>query len=365
MTKCLSFRWMAVLVALCGFLVVPLQAHGSPIQRIAINVLRIPDRDLIATLHPGDTLRLTVGQEVRLRMSAIPFNGSPHYPSTRFWVASGPARLQVKAANERTGNITIRALRVQNPRNAREATVIRYQILGKLDISPRLREGQIRVEVSEPRLERSSSTSEFSGIILYEQRGYRGRSAQFTTGQVRDLRNSAIGNATARSVRIEPGCQAVLYQRPDFEGRSTTITKDVFDLGQTSVGNDSVTSLTMDCRARDRSREMQRYGGRIEPRGSLGVTLFEHAGFAGVSETFDRDVEDLTNTRIGRDRASSVRVSPGCVAILFEDSDFRGRSIEVRTEISNLRNTALGDNEVSSLKLECGHRQEIPRRRRR
>lgn len=350
MTRYLSLRWMAVLVALCGFLVVPLRAHGSPIQRIAINVLSMPDLELIGTLHPDDTLQLTVGQEVRLRMSAIPVNGGPHYPSARFWVASGPARLQVKAANERTGNITLLARRVQNPKNAREATVIRYEILGRLDISPRLRVGKIRVEVNEPPAETSS---EFTGIILYEHSGFRGRSAHFTTDQVRDLRHSPIGEATANSVRIEPGCKAVLYERRDFKGRSATITKDVFDLGRTPVGNDSVTSFTMDCSARDRARAIERSRERVTPLGGRGVTLFELAGFAGISETFDRDVEDLTNTRIGRDRASSVRVAPGCVAVLYEDSGFRGRSVEVRTEISDLRNTALGDNEASSLKLDC------------
>jgi len=343
---------MAVLLTVCGFAVIPVRAASSPIQQIAINVLRMPDLELIGTLHPNDTLELTVGQEVRLRMSAIPPSGNPHYPSARFWVASGPARLQVKAANERTGNITLQALRVQNPKNAREPTVIRYEILGQLDISPRLRAGRIRVEVSEPPSE-TPSTSEFSGIILYEHPGFQGRSAHFATDQVRDLRDSPIGNGTASSVRIEAGCQAVLYQKRDFKGRSTTITGDISDLGRTSVGNDSVTSFTMDCSARDRARSTQGYGGRVGSRGSRGVTLFERIGFGGIYETFDRDVQDLANTRIGRDRASSVRVAPGCVAVLFEDSGFRGRSIEVRTEVSNLGNTALGDNEVSSLKLDC------------
>jgi len=230
---------------------------GPWINHIEILVLSVPGQELLGTVKPGEILELPSGQTVRLRMSAVPAGAGPRYPSTRFTVVSGRARVRVEAANEEVGNVTLTAWEVRNRRNAREETAIQYQILDKLNIAPELRTGKIWIRVTEapPPVAESGAPAPgpgFTGIILYEHEYYRGRSQNFNTGEVRALHGSAIGQDRASSLRIEPGCKAILYEHQDFRGRSIEVTGNVPDLGDTGVGNDSVSSLSMDCSERDR-----------------------------------------------------------------------------------------------------------------
>ena len=91
-----------------------------------------------------------------------------------------------------------------------------------------------------------------------------------------------------------------------------------------------------------------------------GVTLYSDADFRGASETFVGDVADLRWSRIGSDRASSVRVDRGCRAILYDDASFRGRSMEVTYDIPSLTGSQVGNDSVSSMRVDCGPPQEEP-----
>ena len=84
-----------------------------------------------------------------------------------------------------------------------------------------------------------------------------------------------------------------------------------------------------------------------------GVTLFEHESYAGVSESFSADVARLSGTRIGNDRASSVRVAPGCTATLYSDDDFRGTRTVLRGDVERLGGTDVGNDAVSSVRVAC------------
>lgn len=84
-----------------------------------------------------------------------------------------------------------------------------------------------------------------------------------------------------------------------------------------------------------------------------GVTLYEHEGYGGVSESFSADVARLSGTRIGNDRASSVRVAPGCTATLYSDTDFRGSRTVLRGDVERLTTTEVGNDAASSLRVVC------------
>lgn len=84
-----------------------------------------------------------------------------------------------------------------------------------------------------------------------------------------------------------------------------------------------------------------------------GVTLFEHPDFGGASQSFSADAARLTGTAIGNDRASSVRVAPGCTATLYRDADFRGRATVLRGDAQRLGSTDVGDDAVSSVRVDC------------
>lgn len=87
------------------------------------------------------------------------------------------------------------------------------------------------------------------GVTLFTNSDFRGRSQSFTR-DVRDLKRSQIGNDEASSVRIQRGCEAVLYSDVGFRGRSIRVTEDIEDLGRTRIGNDEVSSLEVNCRRR-------------------------------------------------------------------------------------------------------------------
>ena len=259
--KISRFTLLPVLSLLAALVTAPAPvaaAEGGPrIDRIEILVLKVPERDVLATVRPGEVLELPAGQTVRLRMTAVPSGAGARYPSTRFAVVPGRVGIEIKKAVEEVGNFTFSAFEERNPRNARQETAIQYEILDKLNIARELTTGKIwvRLAAEPPPVAEYGDPAPapgFSGIILYENEFYRGRSANFTTGEVPALRWIGIGQDSASSVRIEPGCRAILYEHEGFRGRSTEVTSDIPDLRVTGVGNDRVSSLKMDCSERDR-----------------------------------------------------------------------------------------------------------------
>ncbi|HEV8266961.1 MAG TPA: beta/gamma crystallin-related protein [Thermoanaerobaculia bacterium] len=171
-----------------------------------------------------------------------------------------------------------------------------------------------------------------------------------------DLSRTRFGAGRARSITVPRGCVATLYTRPNFRGRRVEVRDDDNDLGNTPVGYDTA-SLTVSCGGgyRDRDRDGDREGGyrRHERDESRGVTLFRDRDLEGTSDTFDGDVPDLSRTRIGNRRASSIRVPRGCVATLYQGTNYRGRSTTFRDDDNNLKNTSVGEDTVSSLRVRC------------
>ncbi len=181
------------------------------------------------------------------------------------------------------------------------------------------------------------------GVTLYAGGDFSGRSETFY-GDVDRLHGTEVGNDTVSSVRIDPGCRLELFEHPDYQGNSNVLTGDVPDMRRTSLGNDRASSLRLDC---------GRGGGYRDDRGG-GVTLYQGGDFGGCSATFFRDVRNLSETPVGNDHASSVRVSRGCRVVLYRHSDFRGESVVLTRDAENLTYTAVGNDEVSSIEVDCG-----------
>ncbi|MEM9597544.1 MAG: beta/gamma crystallin-related protein [Acidobacteriota bacterium] len=190
-----------------------------------------------------------------------------------------------------------------------------------------------------------------SGVVLYEDRDYRGRSESFERG-VRSLEGSRVGNDRVTSIRVAPGCSVVLYEDRDYRGRSVRLDRDVSDLGRTRLGNDRLTSFEVECRGGSSSRPPWGGGG-----GSRGVVLYEHDDFRGRSVVVDRDIADLGRTSLGNDRASSVRIPRGCSAILYRDAGFRGSSVRLDGDERNLGRTRVGNDAVTSIEVRCRGRR--------
>ncbi|MCM3875215.1 MAG: beta/gamma crystallin-related protein [Thermoanaerobaculia bacterium] len=195
------------------------------------------------------------------------------------------------------------------------------------------------------------------GVTLFRDRFLQGPSQTFHD-DVPDLRYTQLGSRRASSIHVPPGCVAVVYGRPGFRGRSTTFRDSDNDLSNTAVGEDSASSLRVNCRRSGPGNHYRPdwhvdHPGSDEPAPRRGVVLYRDREAGGPSQFFDRDVPDLDRTRFGSRMASSVDVSPGCIAVLHELPGFRGRRTEFRERDDNLRNTAVGEDTASSLQVRC------------
>lgn len=88
--------------------------------------------------------------------------------------------------------------------------------------------------------------------------------------------------------------------------------------------------------------------------GFAGVILYEDTDFRGRAQNFTlADNPDLEDTGIGGDRASSIRVEPGCRVALYEHRGYRGRVTILESDVADLGDTPVGNDRVSSLTLDC------------
>ena len=193
------------------------------------------------------------------------------------------------------------------------------------------------------------------GVTLYRDADLSGPFDTFRS-DVPDLGGTHVGGGAASSIEVPSGCSATLYSEPGFRGRSQTFLDNDNNLRNTSVGNDRVWSLRVDCGGRSG-------GGHPEPgrpdSGSQGhasgVTLFRDKDMRGASELIVSDVPDLSRTKIGARSASSIRVPNGCRATLYSEPGYQGRSTTFGGDNTDLRHTDVGNDAAQSLRVECKH----------
>jgi hypothetical protein len=275
--------------------------------------------------------------------------------------------------------------------------------------------------------------AETAAVTVYRGVRQRGPSERFTA-DVADFATTSVGDNRARSLRIDPGCEVVLYSGPNFTGASLALRKDIDTLAGTAIGPGDLSSMRVSCRQLDQQPNATRrveffsepgYAGKswattldvasfadtpLARRGigslrvgrgcvvslhgqrdfdgpvlvvpedlsavpaerfpdgpvasakvdcSRGaVTFYTEVNLAGEAHAFDTFERDLAGTALGSDRARSVRVAPGCWAVVFADSDFGGVSYRVVGAVRDLHQTRVGRDSVSSFKVECGRNAE-------
>lgn len=204
------------------------------------------------------------------------------------------------------------------------------------------------------------------GVTLFRDRDLHGPHQTFFD-DVPDLKYSQFGNRRASSIAVPPGCTAILYALPHYQGSSAVFRDDDNNLRNTAVGEDTASSLRVNCRGHYPGWRPH-YGERPPdahepgplpgwsshwPANQRGAMLYRDRDGRGPSQFFNRDVPDLERTRFGARMASSVDVSPGCVLSLFEGPFYKGRRTEFRERDNNLKNTPVGEDSVSSLRIRC------------
>ena len=153
-------------------------------------------------------------------------------------------------------------------------------------------------------------------VTLYDFPDYGGRSITLDSDN-RDLLATRFGRAGVSSLRVE--CRTTTGTYPSY--------------GQNNPPG----------------------GGYQQQR--RGVTLFRDDNYGGRSEKFYADRADLGRSSIGNDSVSSVQVDPGCTAILYRDDDYRGAATEIRFNQPSLKGTSVGNDGASSLVVDCRGRR--------
>lgn len=319
------------------------RADGPPIAALEIHVEDMATGDIIATISPKDTLDVVPDQRLRLRMVGVPPGNvrSPRYPSTRFWMERDVRQVDIERTNDEVGAIIVRTLR---PHQGPGAAPILFEILDPIQIDQREKTGRIylRVVPSAPAVTAAPTQEVVAqeqrrGVTLFEDAGFRGRSYQ-AFSDLNNLGNTPIGNDRVTSIRVDPGCEAILYEDVDFRGRSAVIRADAGAIEDFGIGNDTASSIRVAC---DRSRNER------------GATLFDGVDFQGNYEFFAGDDPGLGDNAIGNDRARSVQVDRGCVAVLFRDANYRGGSTEAARDLATLGGTPVGNDGATSIRVDC------------
>jgi hypothetical protein len=207
------------------------------------------------------------------------------------------------------------------------------------------------------------------GVTLFRDRDLRGPSMTFYD-DVPDLRYTQFGSRRASSIAVPRGCVAVLYEAPGYKGRRTEFRDSDNNLANTAVGEDRASSLRVNCR-HDGPETHYHPDWHVDhpspdhqelapadvrpgwPEGGRGAILYRDREGRGPSQFFGSDTPDLDRTRFGSRLASSVDVTPGCILTLYELPGYRGRQTDFRERDNNLKNTPVGEDTASSLRIRC------------
>ncbi|MEM7052654.1 MAG: hypothetical protein AAF604_23525 [Acidobacteriota bacterium] len=191
------------------------------------------------------------------------------------------------------------------------------------------------------------------GVTLYRDLSFRGVAESFDH-DMSDLRRSRVGDDTATSVEVSRGCEARLYQHPNFGGRSTEVRDAIADLRGSEVGDDGASSVRVRCD--DPWNDDSWHGdfwsddwdsegpaNEVTPRGA---SLYSGAGFRGMRTSFDDEVRDLDRHLMNGFR--SLRLSAKCGVRLYREVDFSGPYVELWNDEADL-----GSRRYRSLRLWC------------
>ncbi len=160
------------------------------------------------------------------------------------------------------------------------------------------------------------TSTKCSGTTLYTGAGYTGTTQSVLAGSFdHPLR---IGNDSISSVRVPTGCEVVLHMHLGYTG-ATQVLRYSWPGSTSDPWNDISTSVTV--------REKTEINSTTPISCSTnGVTVYKDSNFAGTAQSLSSGKHDYNKLNLGPgdNSISSVRVKPGCKAILYQNSDFTG-----------------------------------------
>ncbi|MBN2135430.1 MAG: hypothetical protein JW737_06835 [Acidobacteria bacterium] len=128
----------------------------------------------------------------------------------------------------------------------------------------------------------------------------------------------------------------ILFKLKNYSGKSIAITKNIPDLRDSEYKfNDMASSLQM--------------------RGVSSIAVYENVNYTGKCQTFRSDQKNLSDSTIGANQISSIKLDAEClvrgpVVMLFEHIRYGGKFVEINDDEPNLGKEKFND-KASSLKL--------------
>jgi hypothetical protein len=160
-------------------------------------------------------------------------------------------------------------------------------------------------------------------VILFEDCSMRGAQVVLNPGRY-NMNELGIRNDALSSMRIPNGIRVVLYEHPDFRGKSQAFYSNTYCLN--ADWNDKTSSCIIENSSGQSSggytSNSQDYTSARER-----VTVYEDCDFRGRSQSFSPGRYDMNNLGgVGNDKISSISVPSGFRVIVYEDRNFSGRS---------------------------------------
>ncbi len=158
--------------------------------------------------------------------------------------------------------------------------------------------------------------------VFYQDAHYRGR--QIAVPKNRQRGSLAHLNDQISSIRIPPGCEAVVYRDRHFRGASASISTSTTYIGDRM--NDQISSVKCQC---EPSRDHWENGwGAWKHQSSAypKCQFYQHSNFRGRVYSLNANSSGQYVGDPVNDQISSIRIAPGCRAVVYEHAAMKGKS---------------------------------------
>jgi Beta/Gamma crystallin len=160
-------------------------------------------------------------------------------------------------------------------------------------------------------------------VTIFEHPDFKGQSQVLTPGRYdNDLGQLSIGNDSLSSLKVSQGLVVRLYEHWHFQGRYLDVAMDTPVLPR--FWNDRTSSLIV-------------YAATDEPPVTDVVEVYEHGSYQGKSQTSKVGRYDSADGTLElNDSISSVLLPPGLLLRLYENPGFTGAFVDLAGDVEAL-----------------------------
>ena len=180
-----------------------------------------------------------------------------------------------------------------------------------------------------------------AGVYLYSEKNY-GGSCFKVTGEISDLSKTLILENTVSSVRIVGGYEARIYSKKRFAGDKSTFLGDDPDLSNNTVGDNTASSVKATQKGSNPTSNCT---------SGPGVYLYENVNYSGRCSLFIADSANPKDWYVGNNSAGSLRIVGDMEADACENDNFQGTCSHFTQSVPDLSQTSVGADQISSLRV--------------